>query len=142
MKRDPDEPIIDEYLDCNGRKRRFQIQPISHGLFLEAHELRDDDVAGLRFCLPIRIEDPPPYGELRDHIRERLSQRDLVRHPRTGKLENLRRTIRAQVHDTADDGELLLTVDDMQITWRELGEVLAPYCGWGLRIQICEYGRE
>ncbi len=135
-------PMVDEYPDCTGRKRRFRLELYAEGLFLEAVELRDDDAPGLRFIMSVKPDELPPYGQMRDHIRERLSQRDLVRDPRTGKLENIRRVIRAQVHSFDDETGLMLTVDDMQITWRELGQVLAPYSGWGLRIQICDCGEE
>ena len=137
-----DEPMIDTYLDCTGRTRRFRLELVAEGLFLEAVEDREDEVHGLRFIMAVKPDEMPPYGAMRDHIRERLSQRDLVRDPKTRKLQNTRRTIRAQLHSSVEDADPTLTIDDMQITWRELGQVLAPYGGSGLRIQICDCGDE
>ena len=45
--------------------------------------------------------------------------------PDTGRLECLRRLVRAQIHrgpDPEDDPVLL--VDDRKLTWRELGQML------------------
>jgi hypothetical protein len=71
----------------------------------------------------------PPYGEIRDRIRERLSQRDLVRDPQSGKLENLHNLIRAQLDEYDDDGTPMLLIDDMRISWRDLGRLLERYNG-------------
>jgi hypothetical protein len=136
------EPMIDTYVDCTGRKRRFRLELVAEGLFLEAFEQRDDEREGLRFIMSTKDGELPPYGAMRDLIRERLSQRDLVRDPDTGKLENTRRVVRAQLHSGPDGTDPTLIVDDLQLTWRELGQVLARYSGFGLRIQICECGEE
>src|SRR6266545_1608531 len=61
--------------------------------------------------VPVNPDALPPYGEMRDHIRERLSQRDLVRDPQTRKLQNSRRTIRAHIHSGVEGTEPTLTID-------------------------------
>ena len=141
MDKSRDQPIIDEYLDCTGQTRRFRLELDPPG-FLEAFEIRENDEPGLRFIMSIKPDVLPPWGDMRDHIRDRLSQRDLVR-DKTGKLDNIRNVIRAQIHDLDSDRSApMLVVDDMRITWDELGQVLMPYSGWGLRIQICDCGDE
>ncbi len=135
-------PMVDEYLDCTGRKRRFKLERYAEGLFLEAVELRDGEPVGLRFIMGMKPDGLPPYGEIRDRIRERLSQRDIVRDSQSGKLENLHNLIRAQLDEYDDDRTPMLLVDDMRISWRDLGRLLERYNGWGLRIQICESGEE
>jgi hypothetical protein len=136
------EPMIDMYFDCAGRKRRFRLELVAEGLFLEAFEMRDDEREGLRFIMAVRDGELPPYGQMRDLIRERLSQRDLIRNPETRRLENTRRTVRAQIHSGPEGTDPTLIVDDLQLTWRELGQVLARYGGFGLRLEICECGEE
>ena len=135
-------PMVDEYLDCTGRKRRFKLEVYAEGLFLEAVELRDGEPVGLRFIMPMKPDGLPPYGEIRDRIRKRLSQRDVVRDPQSGRLEDLHGVIRAQFDEYDDDHMPMLLVDDMRISWRDLGRLLERYNGWGLRIQICECGEE
>jgi hypothetical protein len=135
-------PIVDDYLDCTGRMRHFKLEPYAEGLFLEAVELRDGEPVGLRFIMGVNTDGQPPYGQIRDRIRERLSQRDLVHDPQSGKLESIHNLIRVQLDELDDDGTPMLLVDDMRISWRALGRLLERYNGYGLRIQICECGEE
>jgi len=138
-----EEPIVDEYLDASGKKRVFRLAVYAAGTFLEAVELRDGEPTGLRFILPVKPDELPPWGSMRDKIRERLSQRDLVRDEK-GKLQDLRRVIRAQLsdEDRTDSGTPVLLIDDMKVTWEELGEYLMTYSGWGLRLEIRDCGDE
>jgi hypothetical protein len=139
MTKEPD--TIHEYLDCTGKRRRFRLEEQPPG-FLEAFEIRDDDEPGLRFILALPPAGTPPYGDLHDRIAERLSQRHLVRDEH-GKLDNLHRVIRAQIHGAApEESGPMLVIDDLRISWDELGQVLQSYEGWGLRIQICACGSE
>ena len=51
--------------------------------------------------------------------------------------------IRAQVEFARDPRKgPPLIVDGDTITWRELGEMLSSYEGWGLRIEITQGGDE
>lgn len=41
-----------------------------------------------------------------------------------------------------DDGDPILVIDDRRVTWRELGEMLESWSGFGLRLQILEGDEE
>lgn len=75
--------------------------------------------------MEIKPGEVPPWGEMRDKIREWLSQRDLVRDA-TGELHELDRPIRAQISDRdRPDREVpLLLVDDLEVSWEELGRLV------------------
>jgi len=133
----------EEYLDCTGAHRTFHLSVYAEGLFMEAAELRNGERAGLRFVLPCREGELPPWGAMRDLIRERLSQRDVVRDAK-GQLHLLRRTVRAQIgdRDRLETDLPSVLVDDLELTWEDLGRLLAPYAGFGLRVEIRECGEE
>jgi len=129
---------IEDHLDCAGNRRTFRLRLQPSGLFLEAVE-QTGEAAGRRFMLPVPIDGPEPWGELRTRIRQRLSQRDVVRDEH-GRLEILNGLVRAQI--TSRDGEPSFLVDDMELTWDEIGSLLTSYEGWGLRIEIRSCGDE
>lgn len=140
---DDDGVMVDEYLDCAGKTRRFRIEPFAEGLFLSAVELRDDpDGGGFRIVLPIADGELPPYGEIRRRIRERISRRDLVWNKQKRRWQVLRDTICLQVDDEDDEGTPMVLVDDTRMSWTELGKILKPYNGFGLRLQIVDAGDE
>ena len=132
---DDDGSMIDEYLDAAGTVRTFRLAVCGGGQFLEAVERRDGAWAGLRFVLPGTAGEPP-WGEMREGIRAWLARRDVARHPRSGRLELLTRSLRGQIDSIGDDGEPVVLVDDLEIGWDELGRLLASYEGWHLRIEI------
>ena len=138
-----DGPSVETYLDCAGRKRIFRLELFAERSFLEAVELRNGEPVGLRFILPVEDGAIPPWGQMRDRIRERLSQRDLVRDA-DGGLHCLNRLIRGQISDRdhEETGTPVLLIDDMEITWDELGQLLMVYSGWGLRLEIRNCGEE
>ena len=140
--------VMEEYhLDCRGRKRLFRLQEYGRGpaSFLSATEIRDGKALGLRFVMRYdESTEVPPYGEIRDKISDRLAIRHVVRDPKTNRWTNLNLVIRAQIGES--DEEVTpgpdLVVDDTEITWEELGTMLRPYAGWGLRIRITDVGAE
>ena len=136
-RNDPDKPMVDEYLDCSGNKRKFELSVYAGGRFLQAVELRRGERSGPRFVMAIKPGEDAPWGPMRDRIRERLSQRDIVRDEK-GEIHDLHRLIRAQITDAGrnDIGTPLLLIDDQEITWEELGQALMTYSGWDLRIEI------
>jgi hypothetical protein len=139
-----DKVMVDEYLDAAGRKRTFTVGVLTPpGDWIEAVEQRAGGEPGLRFAIPVRADEPAcvPWGAIRDKVRARLCQRDLVRDEH-GELHDLNRLIRAQI--TSGPGEELpvLLVDDLTVGWLELGRMLAMYEGYGLRIEIRECGEE
>lgn len=140
-----DEPMVNDYLDCQGNKRTFRLEAYAHGLFIHAVEVREGGYPGLRFVLPVKPGEVPPWGELRERIRSRLCQRDIVPEDR-GELEILNQLVRAQISDTGRSGERrdtpILYVDDMELTWEDLGRALMTYSGWGLRLEIRNCGEE
>ncbi len=129
--------MIDDFLDCTGRIRRFRLSVYAYGQFLEAAEEREDGKPGLRFSVPTGADGVPPWGRMREALRTRLAQRDLAQDPRSGRLEILARVLRAQIgfagHE--EDGPPLL-VDDLELSWADLGRLLSSYEGWHLRIEI------
>lgn len=139
---DPDAPSTEDYLDCAGRLRTFRLQAIAGGLFLEAVELRSGEAAGLRFIKATPADGMPPWGELRALIRERLARRDIVQTPE--RLELLGDTVRGQLSEALDAPEAPPTVlvDDLELRWEELGQLLRPFIGFGLRLEVCEPGEE
>jgi hypothetical protein len=137
------EVMEETHLDCQGRRRLFRLQIYGGGIatFLAATEVIDGDPAGMRLVLRYNEEtEPPPYGEIREKIADRLSTRDIVRDPESGDRQVLNGLIRAQITcDLEGDVEVpLLIVDGEQITWEELGRLLMTYEGWGLHIKITE----
>jgi hypothetical protein len=141
-KATPDEELVDEYLDCAGKKRQFRLRLYGEGRFLEAVEVRRVDREGLRFVLPVKAGEVPPWGEMRQRIRERLAQRHVVVDA-TGELQVLHSIIRGQLTDGDPEEEVLsVVVDDLLISWEQLGQLLRQYSGFGLRLQIHEPGEE
>jgi len=132
---DDDGSMIDEYLDAAGTVRTFRLRVYRDGQFLEAVERHDGAWAGLRFVLPAK-DGEPPWGEMREGIRAWLARRDVARHPRSGRLELLTRSLRGQIDSIADDGGPVVLVDDLELGWDELGRLLESYEGWHLRIEI------
>lgn len=132
-----DGSMVDEYLDCTGRIRRFRLSVYGDGRFLEAVEQPEDDAPGLRFSLPTGADGSPPWGRMREALRARLAQRDLARNPRSDRLEILAKVVRAQIGFAGDpeDGPPVL-VDDLALSWVDLGRLLASYEGWHLRLEI------
>jgi len=141
MSEDADKVMTEDFLDCNGKTRVFRLGLSVHEDFLQAMELKDGEPTGFRFFLEVEPDRPPPWGEMRCKIRKRLSQRDLVRDDK-GELQDLHRLIRAQITDPRERSTPILLIDDMEVAWEELGEMLMTYAGWGLRIQICDSGDE
>ena len=143
-----DDVQIDEYIDCAARKRRFRLQTLMTpaGEVFEAVELRDGEPTGMRFMMRVGDGEVPPYGNMRMKLRERMAQRDVVRDPGTGRPEVINRLVRAQITNRAEDeagrSVPVLTVDDQDISWSELGTMLEAYEGFGLRIEIHEAGNE
>jgi hypothetical protein len=141
------EEMIDEYLDCQGKVRRFLVKLNPTGLFLDAFEqIPGEEGSGMRFMERIQPDAPLPYGELRTRIRARLAQRDLVREPRTKELTMLTRLIRGQI-ESPPEGRLAeslpcLRVDDLVVSWEDLGRMLMTFEGWGLRIEVRDCGEE
>ncbi len=133
--------MTEDHLDCQGHARTFRLEEYANHNWLEAVELRKGEHLGLRFVLPIELGEAPPWGEIRDKIRARLSQRDIARGP-DGELRVLHNRIRAQLIGRTDEGTPLVFVDDLELTWNELGALLAMYEGSGLRIEICNCGEE
>lgn len=128
---------FDDFLDAQGHVRRFRWSLYAGERFLDAVELRKDGSHGLRFILPV-LDGRAPYGELRVLIREYLSQRDLVR-DQGGELQDLHRVIRAQIASTGVGCEVpVLLVDDLEVTWQELGQLLMTYEGFKVRIEITD----
>jgi hypothetical protein len=135
----PDEEMFDEYLDCAGNRRRFRLTLYADSRFLQAIELRDGDPVGLRFVLPVRDGEIPPWGEMRRRIQERLSERHIVR-DEAWRLQLLRDLIRGQLTEREDGVTPSLRVDDLVLTWEELGKLLMPSVGFGLRVEVHEPG--
>lgn len=143
-EKDMPKSMVDEYLDCTGKRRFFRLTLYAQGRFLEAVELLNGEPTGWRFVLPVEPGKLPPWGEMRDRVREHLSRRHVVRDS-AGGLHVLHRTIRAQITsgDTSDDVELpSLLVDDLELEWEDLGRLLRSYEGWKLRIRICDPSEE
>src|SRR5438034_3191435 len=93
---DDDESMIDEYLDAAGMVRTFRLTVHAGGRFLEAIERCGAAWAGLRFLLPVPAGEPPPWGEMRAQIRAWRARRDVARHPRSGRLGLVARSLRAR----------------------------------------------
>jgi len=74
---------------------------------------------------------------MRDRIREYLSQRDVIPDG-SGNLCLLHKTVRAQIAEPDRPGSMLpgLIVDNIELTWDDLGRLLTPYVGSHLRIAI------
>lgn len=137
------EEMVDDYLDCTGATRRFRLSVYAEGRFLQAIELRGADSIGLRFIMPIPLGEAPPWGEIRHRIRARLAEKHVVRDG-AGTLHLLRALVRGQLTD-GDDADCrapCVIVDDLVVTWDQLGELLSSHIGFGIRVEIHEPGEE
>jgi hypothetical protein len=137
-----DEPVVmqEYHLDCQGKKRLFRLSEISRGplSFIYAVELRDGEPTGLSLRAHYdEMTEMPAWWDIRRKIAKRLATRDVVRDPDTGNLEILNMLIRARVGAQGKDGPEML-VDDLAITWEELGKVLQTYEGWSVKIKISD----
>jgi hypothetical protein len=135
-----DEEMIDDYLDCTGKRRRFRVMVYGNGRFLQAVEVCEGEASGLRFVLPVRAGEAPPWGEIRKRIRERLATRSVVRDEH-GRLELVGDVLRGQIGQ-GQGGMPSVVVDDLELSWEEVGALLQPCVGFGLRIEIHEPGHE
>lgn len=137
-----DETSEEDFLDCAGKKRTFRLSPYANDLWLQAVEVRKGGELGVRFSLPAR-DGVLPWGEMRQHIRARLAQRDVVR-TREGKLEMLNQLVRGQIASAdAQTGEgPSVLVDDLELSWEELGQLLNSYEGWHFRLEIQDAGED
>ena len=134
-----DEEMLEDFIDCTGKRRRFRLMVYAAGQFLEAREVHDHEASGLRFVLPVPFNEAPPWGEIRKRIRERLARRELV-HDDVGRLQLLTDVLCGQLTE-GEDG-LALIVDDRVLSWEEVGGLLASNMGFGLRIEIHDPGME
>jgi hypothetical protein len=75
MTDDDEQVIVDEYIDCTGRVRRFRLTVYAGGAFLSAIELRQGEPTGARLIERIRDDDGEAFGRMRDRIRARSSLR-------------------------------------------------------------------
>jgi hypothetical protein len=130
-----DDTMVDEYLDCTGRKRRFLLQAYAGGMFLSATELLNGDPTGMHFVMKMDEHGHVPWGEMRDKLRQRLAERDVAVDPDTKRLQILNRRVRARIVGFDDDGPLLV-VDDRRVTWSELARLLESFEGWDLDVRI------
>ena len=78
---------------------------------------------------------------MRRRIRERLAERDIVR-DEAGRLQLLRDLVRGQLTESEDGEAPAVLVDDLVLSWDELGALLLPLVGFGLRIEIHDPGEE
>ncbi len=126
---------VEEFLDCAGKRRRFVLQVYADGRFLEARELLAGDVPGARLSLAVRRGEVPPWGEVRKRIRERLSRRDLAR-AENGEIVLVADGLRGQLTWSSEEEGLALIVDDMILSCRDDGLLLASYEGFDVRLEI------
>jgi hypothetical protein len=131
------------FLDACGAKRRFALEIYGGGpmTFLSAQEERADGSPGLRLYLQFdEVTQLPPYGPLRDKIRQRLATRDLAQDPDDGSLQILTGDIRAQITSSTTDPHDLpaVLIDDLELSWEDLGRLLSAYEGFGLQIRITD----
>ena len=137
-----DTELIEESLDCTGKRRTFRLSEAAGGLFIYAQELPKGDRAGLRFTIAARADEPPPWGEVRSRIRTRLAQRSVVHGP--DGLELLTDVVRGQITEPEDRDEesVSVVIDDLELSWAALGRLLRSHVGFGFRLEIHEAGEE
>lgn len=133
--------LVEEFVDCAGETRAFRFRVYAEGRFLDATEIREGEPSGLRFVLPAGSDGFPPWGAMRIRIRDRLARKHIVR-DKAGKLHILGDVVRAQIRDDGETGLPTVVVDDLVITWKELGELLLERSGFGIRLAISEPGEE
>jgi len=137
----PEETLFEDFLDAAGKTRSFRLMLYAGGRFLEGREIRDNEPTGLRFVLAVPAGEPPPWGELRRRIQSRLAERHVVHDP-SGVLTTLTNVIRGQLDEGEEEGIPALLVDDLRLTWDQLGQLLMPVVGFGIRIEIHDPGEE
>ncbi len=129
------------HLDALGQRRRFRLALYGGGALTVAAALRDDGREGLRLVERFdERSEPAPWTALRRRLGERLARRDLVADPDSGDPRLLTGCLRAQLRCDPErpDGPPAVLVDDRLLSWEQLGELLAAYEGWGLRLELSE----
>ena len=132
-----DFPIIDEYHDCAGKKKVFQInnQQLPNGWFLTAIEQQSDEHG-------YQIEafsETSPYlalGEIRKKIRKALSVKYLGLSADSVTLTH-EKMCGSLIYDRESESHGLL-VDGRFISMTELETILSGYEGWEFDFSIHE----
>ncbi len=136
-------PWNEEFRDAEGNPRRFRLRQ-HHPAFLEAAEVLAGGAVGQRFS--VSAEAAAPLGELRARIAKRLSERHVVRDA-DGHLHLAGDVLRGQItcapgSPLDEEGLPILLVDDVELSWLEVGRLLMTYEGFGCRLEIREAGDE
>jgi hypothetical protein len=124
----------EDFVDCAGKRRRFVLQVYAGGRFLEAREILAGGVPGARMALPVKRGEAPPWGAIRKRIRERLARRDLTR-DENGRAILVADALRGQLTWSPEEG-LAVIIDDVVLSWDEVGRLLECYEGFDLRLEI------
>lgn len=124
------EDIMD-FLDCTGRKRKFQFEVREAGslIRLEAKEIRSDRQPGYYFReIGTMDELILLRGKLNHRIMEGLSKRYLA--PRKTKMERRKMLTDKLEGYLAYDNEVCLVVDGEKINWDEFKEFMEMHEGF------------
>lgn len=147
-ERETHQPMDESHLDCTGRQRRFRLScDLGGGTeWLFATELIGGEARGMRIVMPAKPDGTLPWGEIRTKLRQRLAERSTAMNPESAERTLLANVVRAQLTEPTDRetepaGPNLL-VDGEEISWHELGRLLMPYMGFGLRVEVCDAGEE
>lgn len=123
-------PIVEEYIDWGGVKRRFEVDIISTpgGPLAQAVEIGRED--GYEFQALSESNPARSLGELRGKIRRGLATRYLVGHAGDRSFSHDRVVGRISHGGVVVDGEFL--------TFEELGEMLQVYGGFRFDLRIVD----
>lgn len=86
-----------------------------------------------------KVHDPLLWSQIQRILREELSAADVVRGP-DGELTIVDGIVRGDLSEGTGDGCPGVVVEDLRISWAELGRALMAYQGCKIRIEVEEEG--
>lgn len=132
-----------EMVDAAGVRHLFHFRSRIFGdmLTIEALELQEGEVSGYQFQVDGQPDDDQfvLLGRLIEKMRRALAVRYLVEDKQYGlQIANYRVGGRFD-WDEETEGELpLLVIDGREVSWQELGFMLASYEGWQFKLEILD----
>lgn len=133
--------------DARGDKHEFHFRTrlSGPGIALDAFELRDGCPAGYQFQAIGEIQDDPLelLGKLIGRMRRALSLTHLE-DTHLGPQVSDRLTLRGTVGSDPDEDERvpLVVIDGREISWDELGRMVAAFEGWQFKLEFRDLSEE
>ena len=139
------EPV--RMIDVRGTQHEFQFRTrlFGPGLAIDAFELRDGGPAGYEFQVIGEPDDDPLQllGKLIEKMRRALAVTHL-QDTEHGPQVNDRLILRGAIHsDPEEDLRVpMVVIDGREISWDELGRMVAAFEGWQFKLEFRDRSEE